>query len=122
MHKEIRKEMILRRKNFLPSLIIILVLFLSLIAIINFTDPASQIFILLLFINIFLFLFFLFALIFANSRRGLIASTCITLFLIFRLFGIGNVLNAILIACLGIIAEIYAGFTKRTKKHILPNT
>lgn len=122
MKKELQQKMVLRRKNFLPSLIIIIVLFLSLISIIYFTDPATQIFVLLLFINIFLFLFFLFALIFANSRRGFIISACITLFLIFRLFGIGNILNAILIASLGIITEIYAGFTKRTKKHILPNT
>jgi len=122
MHKEIRKEMILRRKNFLPSLIAIIILFLGLVAIVYFTDPASQIVILLFFINLFLFLFILLSLIFANSRRGFIASTCITIFCLLKLFGIGNILNATLITGLGIIAEIYAGFTKRNKKHLLPNT
>lgn len=122
MQKEIRKEMILRRKNFLPSLIIIIVLFISLVSIIYFTDPSSQFFIYLFFINLFLFLFFLTALILVDSRRGLILSSCVTMFAILRLFGMGNLLNALLIAGLGIIAEIYAGFTKRTKKHILPNS
>jgi len=122
MQKEIRKEMILRRKNFLPSLIIIIVLFLSLVSIIYFTDPSSQFFIYLFFINLFLFLFFLAALILVDSRRGLILSSCVTMFAILRLFGMGNLLNALLITGLGIIAEIYAGFTKRTKKHILPNS
>lgn len=122
MHKEIRKEMILRRKNFLPSLVIIVLLFLGLFSIVYFTDPGLDAFVILFFINLFLFLFFLLSLIFTNSRRGFIASTCITIFLILRLFGIGNILNAILISSLGIIVEIYAKFTKSTRKHISPNT
>lgn len=122
MQKEIRKEMILRRKNFLPSLIIIIVLFVSLVSIVYFTDPASQIFVILFFTNLFAFLILFFSLILGNSRRGLIIAICITLFVILKMLGIGNVLNAILIASLGIIAEIYAGFTKRTKKHLLSNT
>lgn len=113
MHKEIRKEMVLRRKNFLHSLIVTFLLLLSLISIVYFTDPSSSMFIFLFFVNLFACLFFLTSLILANSRRGFVISLCITIFAIFRLFGIGNILNAILIAGLGIIAEIYAQFTKR---------
>jgi len=115
MHKEIRKQMILRRKNFLPSLVITFLLFLSLISIIYFTDPGTSLFVLLFFTNLFAFLFFLFSLIFAGSRRGFIISICLTMFAIFRLFGIGNILNAILIAGLGIIALNYERLAKRNR-------
>lgn len=113
MHKEIRKQMILKRKNFLPSLIVTVLLLLTLISIVYFTDPKQSVFILLFFINLFVFLMFLFSLLFTSSRRGFVISICITIFAVFRLFGIGNILNAILIVGLGIIAEIYARFTKR---------
>lgn len=112
MHKEIRKQIILRRKNFLPSLIITFLLLLSLISIVYFTDPKQSLFICTFFVNLFTFLFFISSLISANSRRGLIISTCLTLFIVFRYYGIGNILNAVLIAGLGIIADIYARFTK----------
>ncbi len=121
MQKEIRKEMILRRKNFLPSLVIIIVLFTTLVSILYFTDPSSQLFLILFFTNLFAFLIFFLSLIFGNSRRGLILSICITIFTILRMLGVGNILNAILLASLGIIAEIYASTTKRNKKHILSN-
>ncbi|MDP3917672.1 MAG: hypothetical protein Q8Q30_00655 [Candidatus Woesebacteria bacterium] len=65
------------------------------------------------FLNLLIFLFFLFSLIFGNSRRGFLISVCFTIFAIFKFFGIGNILNAVLIAGLGIIIEIYATFTKR---------
>ncbi len=122
MHKEVRKQMILRRKNFLPSLIVTLLLLLSLCSIVYFADPKYPLFIFLFFANLFTLTFFISSLIFASSKRGFIISTCITIFAIFRLFGIGNILNAILIIGLGIIAEIYARFTKRNNKHLLPNT
>lgn len=123
MHKEIRKQMILRRKNFLPSLVITLLLFTSLVLTIYFLDPASSLNILIFFILIFTLSFFIFSLILANSKRGLIISFCITLFIILRYFGIGNILNAVLIAGIGIIAIIHNERTaKRNKKHIFSNS
>lgn len=113
MHKEIRKQMVLRRKNFLPSLVITLFLLVSLISIIYFTDPNSSIFVFLFFLDLFTFLFILFSLLLTNSRTGLIISVCLTFFVILRYFGVGNILNAILLSGLGIIAEIYERFTKR---------
>lgn len=121
MKKETRREMILRRKNFLPSLVITFLLLISLVAIIYFTDPNLSLFRFLFFINLFGFLFFLFSILFASSKRGLIISVCLSVFAVFRYFGIGNILNAILITSLGIIAEIYERFTKRNQKHILSN-
>lgn len=122
MHKEVRKQMILRRKNFLPSLIVTLLLLLSLCSIVYFTDPKYPLFIFLFFANLFTLTFFISSLILASSRVGLIISTCITVFLIFRFFDIGNILNAILLVGLGIIADIYARSTKRNNKHLLSNT
>lgn len=121
MHKEIRKQMVLRRKNFLPSLVITLLLFTSLVLIVYFLDPASNLNILIFFILIFTLSFFIFSLIIVSSRKGLIISVCITFFIILRYFGIGNILNAILIAGLGIIALLYERSTKRNNKHLLPN-
>lgn len=122
MHKEIRKQMVLRRKNFLPSLVITILLGISLALIIYFTDPSESIFVFIFFLNLFLFSMFIFSLLFANSRRGLIISVCLTLFVILRYFGVGNILNAVLITGLGIIALLYERSTKRNQKHILPNT
>lgn len=121
MHKEIRKQMVLRRKNFLPSLIITFILLLALISTIFFLDPAKSLNIFLFITNLFVFLIFLFSLILGSSKLGLIISFCITLFIILRYFGIGNILNAVLIAGLGIIALLYERTTKRNQKHILSN-
>lgn len=107
MHKEIRKQMVLRRKNFLPAVVTILLLLASLVSIVYFTDPNSSIFVFLFFLNLFILLFILISLLLTNSKTGFIISMCITIFTILRYFGIGNILNAILLAGLGIIAVIY---------------
>lgn len=122
MHKEIRKQMVLRRKNFLPSLIITFILLISLITIVYFTDPKSTVFIIIFFVNLFTLLFFLFSLILANSKRGIIIASCITIFMLLKMFGVGNILNALLLIGIAIIALIYEQFTKRGKKNILSNS
>lgn len=114
MHKEIRKQMVLRRKNFLPSVIVTFLLVLSLIAIIYFTDPNASFFVFLFFINLFALFVFFFSLVLGNSKRGTIISICLTLFSILRYFGVGNILNAVLLAGLGIIAIIYNERTSKT--------
>lgn len=113
MHKEIRKQQILKRRNFLPSLVFTFILLISLICIIYFADPKFSLFIILFFLNLFIFLLFLFSLIFANSREGFLISICLVVFALFSFFGIGNILNALLLAGLGIIALLYERFTKR---------
>ncbi len=114
MHKETRKQQILKRGNFLPSLVVTILLSLALTSIVYFTDPKLPFFIFLFFFTLFTFFTFLFSLIFASSRRGLLTSACLTTFAMFRLFGIGTLLNAVLIAGLGIIVEIYEYITKRS--------
>ncbi len=110
--KEKRKEMILKRKNFLPSLVITILLFLALVLLIYFTDPSFQFFLVLFFaIVLLLFLFFL-SILFGNTRRGFLVSLVITIFLLLRYLGIGNLLNLFLLISLGVIIEIYANLKK----------
>jgi len=110
MKNDLRKKNILKRKNFMPALIATLFLWLILVLIIYFLNPNSIFVLPIFFFVFFLSNLFTFSLILANKRRGFLISICLTLFAIFRLFGIGNILNAILIAGLGIIIEIYAYF------------
>lgn len=97
------------RKNFFPTLIVIILLWTGLFFIIYFVDPAILGVIPLFFIALFLSLIFTFSTLFANKRRGLIISLAISLFLILRYFGVGNILNLILISAVAIAAEIYFG-------------
>lgn len=96
-----------KRKNFFPTLLITVFLWLSLAAIIYFIEPDTFGILPLFFINIFFALLFTFSTIFGHSRRGFIAATCVTLFTLLRYFGIGNVINLLLIAGAGISIEIY---------------
>ena len=63
------------------------------------------------FLTLFGALFFSLAVIFMNSRHSLIISSGAILFLILRLFGLGNLLNAILISGSLLALELY--FDKR---------
>jgi len=112
MQKEIRKQMILRRKNFLPTLFIIALLLCLIIGLIYFTPPANGFIITLFFFLIFVFLLFLVSLLLGNTKNGLIISTAIIIFLILRMFGVGNILNLLLLSSLAILAIKYASFKK----------
>jgi len=61
----------------------------------------------LFFLNLFLALFFTLAVFLANSRKGFIVTLGIIIFLILRLFGLGNLLNALLIIATIFSLEYY---------------
>ena len=63
------------------------------------------------FFNLFFALFFTLAVIFGNSRRGFLVSFGISLFLFLRPFGLGNLLNFLLLAGVTILFDQY--FTKK---------
>lgn len=107
MKRELRKQAILKRKNFLPSLIFTIILWAGLGVVTYFVDPQTFGAIYLFFLLVFFSLLFTFSLILGSSRRGLILSISLTLFLILRYFGIGNILNLVLILALGLVAELY---------------
>lgn len=107
MKKELRKQAILKRKNFLPSLIFTIILWAGLGMVTYFVDPSTFGAIYLFFLLVFFSLLFTFALLLGSTRRGLILSSAITAFLILRYFGVGNILNLVLVLALGITAELY---------------
>jgi len=105
--KEERKRKIRSRKNFLPTLVATIIFWIINILIIYFFDPNNAAVIFAFFVSIFLSFLFTFSTVFANTRRGIIISTSLIIFLILRYFGIGNILNALLITGVAITTEIY---------------
>jgi len=79
------------------------------VGLVYFIDPEATFALPGFFLLIFLSLLFTFSTIFASSRRGFLISAGFTLFLILRYFGVGNILNFLLISGLLITAEIYFG-------------
>ncbi len=102
-----RKEQALRRKNFFPTLILTILLWAAAGALIYFVEPDTFGAIPAFFMTIFFALLFTFSTLFANTRRGFLTALALTIFLILRYLGVGNILNFLLIAGLTIIIELY---------------
>ncbi|MGA2910423.1 MAG: hypothetical protein ABSE04_01295 [Candidatus Microgenomates bacterium] len=107
MKKNSHKQQILKRKNFLPTLLLTIFLWGLLAGLIYFIDPASFGVVPLFFILVFFCLLFTFSLIFANSRRGMVATVATTFFLFLTYLGVGNILNLILILAIALCIELY---------------
>jgi len=102
-----RKKQIKERKNYFPTLIAIVFLVAAISGLIYFTDPITPGVTILFFILFFVLLLLALSTLLLNTRRGIIASIVITLFLILRVLGVGNILNLILLAGLGIVVDMY---------------
>ena len=101
------KSRILKRKNFLPSLVLTVFLWLAAAGLVYFVDPFIFGVVPLFFLLIFFSLLFTFSLLFAGTRRGLIATISIVLFLFLSYLGIGNILNLLLIVAIAVSIELY---------------
>lgn len=110
MNKELRQKIIKSRKNFFPTLIITVLLWLSLGTLVYFVEPDTPGVVPLFFINAFFALLFSFSTLFENSRRGFIVSFTLVFFLILRYFGVGNIINFLLLVGVALSIELY--FTK----------
>src|SRR3989344_4206283 len=104
---DIRHQQIRLRKNFFPTLIITVFLWLLVGLIVYFVNPGNGGVIILFFFLIFLSTLFTFSTLFANSRRGLITSIVLSIFLVLRYLGVRNILNLFLLAGLSIATEFY---------------
>lgn len=99
-----------RRKNYLPTLALILVLWILIGLLLVYVEPAlvKDVLIPGVYLPFFLLFFpasfFTLAVIWGNSRRGLLSAVGLSLFLLLRLFELGNILNLILI--LGILVAV----------------
>jgi tryptophan-rich sensory protein len=107
MKRQLRKQQILKRKNFLPTLLLTILLWGLLAGLIYFIDPDTFAAIPLFFVLVFSCLLFTFSLIFAGGRRGLVGSIAIILFLILAYLGVGNILNLLLIVAIALCIELY---------------
>ena len=105
--KQKREREVKLRKNFFPTLLVIVVFWLTLGSIIYFVDPESFGAILLFFLILLFALLFTTSTLFANTKRGLIITLAIIFFLILKYLGVGNVVNFLLIFALAIVFEIF---------------
>ena len=105
--KELRQKKVKFRKNFLPTLVLIILLWSIAAFIIYFVDPSAFGILPALLLVIFFALLFTASLLFANTRRGLIIASFLTLFIILRYLGVGNIINFLLILGVGITLELY---------------
>jgi hypothetical protein len=105
--KERRKQQVLKRKNFLPTLLVTILLWAVITGLIYFIDPGTFGIVPLFFAILFVALLFTFSLIFASTRRGLIGSISVSLFLILSYLGVGNILNLLLIVAIAVSFELY---------------
>lgn len=76
-----------------------------------FVDPFTFGAIPLFFIVTFFTFLFTFSLVFADRRRGLIASLSLSFFAILKYLGVGNIINFLLIVAIAICIEIYLART-----------
>lgn len=105
--KDKRQKRIRMRKNFLPTLLIIVLLWSTLFFTVYFVNPTTPGAIPAFFALSFLASFFTFATLFANTRRGLLSAITVTIFLVFGYLGIGNIINLLLLIGLAVTAEFY---------------
>lgn len=96
-----------RTKFPVSSIILTLILFLLTLFFIFSVNPATPGAIPVFLIIFFLTLFLTFSLIFRRPRRGLLTSSVIIIFLILRLFDVGNLLNLLLLSGIAFTLEIF---------------
>ncbi len=105
--KSKRRGTLKRRRNFFPTLILIILLLAGTIFVIFFVDPESKRALQAFFLSLALTLIFTLSFLFTNTRRGVFATLGILSFLLLRYFGIGNILNFLLVSAIVTTAELY---------------
>ncbi|QQS39021.1 hypothetical protein IPM62_00165 [Candidatus Woesebacteria bacterium] len=106
-NKTDRFEKVRRRKNFFPSLLINIILWVMWITFVYSVEPDTILAIPLFFVLTFLCLLFTISFLLINTQRGVLISTIIVVFLVLRYLGVGNLLNLLLLTGLYITYELY---------------
>ncbi|GEM_PF-1666645 len=106
-----RQKEVKLRKNVFPAIVLTIIFWFLLAFTVLAIPPTNSFAVLLFFILSFLSIFFTGSLLLGNSRRGLLLSGAVVIFLFLRYLGIGNFINFILIFALAIILEIYISST-----------
>ncbi|SRR5258706_2665745 len=102
------KHQVLKRKNFAPTFIITIALWISVILLIINTNPNQFAVVHLFFILFFLAVFLTSAILLVNTRRGILIALGITAFLFLRSIGAGSVMAAISLIAILSLVELYA--------------
>ncbi|OGM13960.1 hypothetical protein A3D84_02515 [Candidatus Woesebacteria bacterium RIFCSPHIGHO2_02_FULL_42_20] len=89
------------------STVITILLWLSFLSLLFFTRPDNNLLVSLFITNFFLAMLFTLSILLLNTGKGIVISSAITLFLILRIIGIGNILNLILITGIVVAFEFY---------------
>jgi hypothetical protein len=105
--EKITAAKIKRRKNFLPALILALLFWGLLGWLVYSFPPANNLLISTFYLCLFLAVFLTSSLVFANSKLGSLVAFWLILFLVFRYFKIGNVLNLSLLTAIFFLLGIY---------------
>lgn len=104
-----RRKTLQRRKNYYPTLLLILISWGLIAAIVYFIDPQTIGIMPLFFSIIFFALLLTLSIILANSKRGLIISVAAIIFLLLRFTGVGNIINLVLIIGIAISIDLFFG-------------
>lgn len=101
------EDKIRRRRSFLPALILGVLFLVGWLTFLFFVPPQNVFltfgFVALLFLS----LLFFSSLLMGRTRRGLVFSLGVVLFLVLGYFGAGNWLNFILLTAIGVTLEYY---------------
>lgn len=100
-----------RKRNFLPTLILAVISWLSLVYLVLFFTPETKLLIFIFYSLLFFANFLTFSLIFGNSRRGILISLGIISYLFLNQVKQFHLLNGLLLG--GILLSIELYFRKR---------
>ncbi|MDO8503706.1 MAG: hypothetical protein Q7S60_03370 [bacterium] len=96
-----------RRRNFLPTLLVTVILWGILTIIFFFIPPEAFLAPFLFLAVVFLTILFTGSLIFANTRRGLLLALGILVFMLLNYYNIGNYLNIALLVGILVTLDYY---------------
>lgn len=105
--KDKRKKEKRYRKNLIWLIMLDIILWTLLAGIVYLIEPSTILIVPLFFIVLFLALILTLSLLLSNTRRGVLSSVGIFIFVILRYLGVGNILNLVLIASIVIAMEFY---------------
>lgn len=103
----VKKTRLKHRRNFLPTLLLSTLFWIGWGCLVYFLPPENTLLIFAFYILLSIAVFLTFALIFANSRRGLLIATALIGFLLLRYYHLGNPLNISLLLVILICLELY---------------
>jgi len=105
--KELREARNRKLKNFAPTLVLLIVLFLVMLGLVLYVDPIfNPLAVYLFLIFLFIFLFLVLGIILNNKRRAFFISVAVCIFLTLRFMQSGNLIQGIVLIGIILIIEL----------------